>query len=657
MIDKIFGDGGWLSAVFPGYRLREGQVELARQVEKCIKNGGVLLSEAKTGVGKSLAYGLPSAVHALTQGKAVVIATANIALQEQLFYKDFPTISDVLADKPLGGGPTKPLKYASVKGLSNYLCLRKFDEVHSTMDAFEPWFKEIKAWQKDTKLGDKSELSEVYAPAVWGKLSSTPDECIKGECPMYDECYGLAARRVDDGCLIVTNYHMLFADAEVRQATEGAAGILPDYDVLVLDEAHKAADIAMDFHGFDYSASSILWSSRCLSNIQEDDARTVQDALRASVAAFFADLEAYSRKNDSILSKPLGWDCNVVAALRSASLYLQSRAKRAEAGEVQETPPKIAYLKRMSLVFERQSYALEDVAFGDGESGELPSGRVYFIELSPKGEAHLRCKAVDVRDFFQMLFEEKAVVATSATLATHGNFSFAAREFGLGSGGYASTIVESPFAADRVLVVIPDMPPPQRQDEHDKALSDIAATVVGDLGGKTMVLFTSHGALRRVSQMLRPRLRDTRMYVQGELPKRRIIDEFKEAKNGLILATASFWEGVDIPGEALSCVVIQKLPFVPPTDPVLRYLEASLSAYGKSAFFEYSVPKAMIALKQAVGRLIRSEKDCGAIILCDPRVKTAGYGKAFNAAFPTGCFYSEDPSDVALFIEDIRSSS
>lgn len=659
MIKKIFEPGGWLSDLVQGYKFRSGQLDLALAVEASLTQNRHLLADAPTGTGKSLAYGIPAVIYSMVTGKRVLIVTANITLQEQLYRKDLPLIVDILHGKIRDNGKTLPdIEFALIKGMANYVCKDKLADLEDGRYG-QDWFKEISAWARRSITGDKSELPKEYPPQIWREVSCTSDECTKASCDYAEECFALSSKNTGAN-VVITNYHMLYTDIMVREATKGRSATLPDYDVLVMDEAHEAVDIAQSFSGFELSRGRFEWIAKGLAKAKSDETPIAVEAIRRCTERFFERLQG--TRDDDILQKPLGFDEGLVSAL-DAGRNVIAEAYRGVNEKDRSLPEKVrrtvSRLRMLSGSMVKVAAELESVAFGvvqEDKKMRLPRGKVFYIEKDRESGTKVCCKAVKVQTYLQEnIFSRKAVIAVSATLASSDGFKFVSGEMGLQPSQFDSIRIGSPFDPSRMLVVVPaDAPEVKQRDLHMEYVANLVADVAARLGGTTMALFTSHKALRLASEkMIRRRIPDLLVLTQGEMPKSRIIETFKATKHAVILGTASFWQGVDIPGQALSCLIIDKLPFLPPNDPVLRYMEEELDQVGKSAFHEYSIPKAVIALKQGVGRLIRTETDYGVVVLCDNRVDTVGYGKQFRKSFPNGHYRSNQTSDVKHFLDEM----
>lgn len=666
VLDSVFEEGGWLSQLIPGYHLRPGQAHMAKAVEDAIYDRHHVLADAPTGTGKSMAYGIPAAIYALLGSRTVVVATANITLQEQLFRKDFPLIAQLFEGAEDEDGEELPdLKIHLMKGMGNYLCLDRYRERVRRKGSKLP--DELIRWAEETETGDKNELKEDYSSKkhhnVWAKVNANPDDCSRGHCQFFDSCFIFKARNMESQPhIIITNYHMLYTDFSVRTATEGATGFLPNYEVLVMDEAHDAVDIAMSFQGFEYSVRSFNWVMRRLEETGETEAYSYATAIERVSRAVFENLADYRcpQENDLIIRKPIGDDRGFVTVLESAAQWVeQYRKKQSKLSKAQKFRHQlfsVALLKRAHNL--RMTFFGESREVGETKFMALPQGKVYFVNKDSKGEATLCCKAVEVQPFLrENAFEPKIVICTSATMTTgEDNFKFISKEMGLEERERKDIKVPSPFDDQRVLFVVPrDLPDPAQKDDHMKAVAKVVEEIVKDIGGKTMALFTSYRALNFAAEYLQKRLQGIEILVQGVMQKPHMIEAFKRTPNALILATASFWEGVDIPGQALSCLVIDKFPFLTPEDPVLKYtadkLECEEGGDGSlMAFLKYSLPKAIIALKQGVGRLIRTESDYGAVVICDPRFYTRRYGSQFRRALPRECCEGDKPEDVKAFL-------
>lgn len=692
--NDFFGEGGMLAEELVGFRPRQGQADLAEAVKNAIEKKRHLIAEAPTGTGKSMAYGIPTAVNTVEYGTTAVIATANITLQEQLVRKDLPTISKIIHRcLPDAESDSSYFEYVLVKGMSNYLCLLGLEESEEENGGDE-WYREILKWSRITKTGDKSELALEYPPQIWSKVSSTSDDCLRKSCKHFDKCHVFKARgSMKQAHIVVTNYHMLFTDIIVRNMSDGNASLLPDYDLLIMDEAHEVADIAMDFQGFQLTPGKLRWAVKTLTKIpNSEDAQRMLKHAYASVDSFFSVLAGAAKRN-RIVDRPIGEDGGICKSFRMVADFMQKFAKdnvdakasdkaaalktrlvmaaglcRKRAREIEEfcygVKP-VAEMKveiaeaekkgQIPLFPKEEKEELEALKAELKEGPKFPKGYVYYFEEEGDKQLALCAKVVTPQAFLrENFFEHKTVIMTSATLSTGGDFDFLAKEVGLGPDEYDGLIVPSPFDPEQFLSILPkeNFPLPDSKD-YLPAITEVVAYVRNNVAGGVMALFTSYRNMEAVAQNIGQQLIGKhQIYVQGQQPKGRIIENFKrdfdEGRSALILATSSFWQGVDIAGQALSVVIIDKIPFARPDDPVMHYLER----IGENAFFDYSVPKAVIALKQGVGRLIRRETDFGCVVILDTRLRTKNYRKTLLSALPEGRWESDDLEHVPTFIAE-----
>lgn len=672
-IDQVFGPTGYLSQRFPGYAPRDGQVALTRAVDRAIAEQGHLLAEAPTGTGKSLAYAVPAIHHARRKEQRAILVTANIALQEQLVRKDLPLLKEILPE---------PFTYALLKGWSNYLCVDRLEE--GAPGELDPQYQDVNdkiaEWALGTATGDMSELPFEPPKAVWSRFSISSDDCIGKDCEYFDRCHPHRARqRAFESDVVVTNYHLFFADMKVRELTEGHASLLPDYGIVVFDEGHKAVDIARDFFGFRITERMVQRAGSLLPSGQKDRLSYVAEQ-------FFAKLLNYRRagtykarikqqncvKADEICTsladaentymgilstmpdveemdakerkyaKKIMTRCIRVGQIRSdinlaMRLYqLPKRPWSPHPDNVAGAPPEATWYFSNparggdnSVMSEKQLARYEDV---------------FFIE-EDKGAAALCGKPISVAETLRKkLFNGPASVSvTSATLATNGTFNFAIEELGIQKT--AALIAQSPFDwKNQALLVLPqDVPEPSDPRFVTTAAQKCAETI--ELArGRTLALFTSYKNLNAAHE--RALRTGYRILRQGDMPRTRLIDEFRKDVNSVLMGVESFWAGVDVPGESLSCVFIDKLPFTTPDDPVMDALQEREREW----FMKYSVPRAIIAFKQGFGRLIRTMDDRGVVVVLDRRISTKFYGRHFIASLPP-VQQSGDLADVRRFLE------
>lgn len=649
-VDSVFGEGGLLAAKFPGYRPRSGQVDMARAIEEALANRRHLIVEAGTGVGKSVGYLVPAIAHAIAAKKRakgrlddgssrVVVVTANIALQEQLMTKDLPALASVLPE---------PFSFAMLKGRNNYLCVDALGKVLGDVGTREPQMKRLLVWAQETKTGDVSEFPETPVPGSWRRLAVGSDECKGSACKFRQQCFSERARASASAAdVVVTNYHLFFAHLVVRQkmkeirASGGAVDldvVIPAAQTIVFDEAHKAADIARDFLGFQVSRGQVDW---LLNGFNYDlAAETRREALRFFDAAL--ELKK-SKRYRARLRRGHGLDGDALAScLERVSKYFRESIA-ATAWTADEVAELTARARRSAAIA-----ANIREATGEHESADV----VYFLEEAVSGRDRvptcaLKSKPIEIAAWAKKeLFESfSSVVLTSATLATSTDrpFAFVRKEIGLEGGG--ELVAASPFRWDQnaMLVVPRTTADPKDREAFPASVAEHVRAICEAAGGRTLALFTSYRNL----QAAFARCEDLpfRVMRQGDLPRTKLVAEFRADVASCLLGCESFWAGVDCPGETLSCVVIDRLPFPTPDDPIAD----ALAERSGNSFFTHSVPRAIIAVKQAAGRLIRSETDRGCVVILDRRVTESSYGRAFVKALPR-MRIADEIDDVAAFL-------
>lgn len=620
-LDDFFSSGGRLAACLKGYAPRSQQIGMAMRVAATLEAGGVLVAEAGTGTGKTLAYLLP----ALAQGGKVIVSTATKALQDQLFEKDIP-----LARQVLGA----PVQVARLKGRANYICRyyleRNLDAGHFERREDHAYLSRIARFAATSVSGDKSECLDVpESHPVWQKAVSSRENCLGGECPQFKNCFVMEARKQAlDAELVVVNHHLFFADLWLRE--EGVSELLPASNVVILDEAHQLEETATVFFGETFS------TVQCV--------ELAQDAGRA--AKVLAGDTPGLVKLCASLEK----------AARDVRLAFPASAVKQTAEEAQKATAftgAISVLDAALTDFDSGFRALADRAQeltqclerGNELAARLErwrkdtdSGRVRWLETTARAVL-LHSSPLSVSELFgqQVRDDARAWVLTSATLSMAGDFTHLLSRLGL--EGAETFSAESPFDYPRQGVLyVPENLPEPNQPEHTDAMVDAALPVIEASGGRAFLLFTSFRALERARVRIEAAFKDRGweypLLVQGDAPKNKLLDAFRAAGNAVLLGAYSFWEGVDVPGDALSVVIIDKLPFAPPDDPVVAARIRHLQAQGGNGFMEFQLPAAAIALKQGAGRLIRTERDRGVLMLCDPRLISKPYGKRLLAALP-----------------------
>ena len=612
----LLGPDGPFARELPNFAPRAAQQAMAEAVAQAIAGRETLIAEAGTGTGKTYAYLVP----ALRSGERVIVSTGTKALQDQLYFRDLPKVRSVLGAR---------LKTALLKGRANYLCLYRLDQTVRDGGSLAPaqaaQLATIRAWSARTRRGDRMELAEVPEESpLWPRVTSTPENCLGVECPFYDDCHVVKARReAQEAQLVVVNHHLLFADLALKQ--EGFGEILPGAAAFVLDEAHQVPELAGQF--FSQSVSARQLGELAQDALREcsgvtgaiglllEPVEALQDALRRLRLAMeplpprgaFGALDAVAAVREGL--HEIG---ELLAALAD---LLASQAERSRGlANAHE---------RAALLAERLERIVDQGSERD----------VSWYELFPRGFA-LHATPLDLAAPLRAMRErsEAAWVFTSATLSVAGRFEHFARQLGLDEP--QALLLESPFDyARQALCYLPDGLPDPAARDHTERVLDAVLPVLQASRGRAFLLFTSHRALRRAAELLAERV-PWPLFVQGTAPRHQLLEEFRHSGHGVLLGAASFWEGVDVAGDALSVVVIDKLPFAAPDDPVLVARLEALEQQGINPFMGWQVPAAAIALKQGAGRLIRSVTDRGVLVLCDPRITTKGYGRLFLASLP-----------------------
>lgn len=637
-LSEVFGDGGLLAARFPGYEMRRGQVALARMVDEAMRCGRHLFGEGPCGTGKGVAYGVPAVHHARHRDKRVVIATANIALQEQLFTKDFPLLRDILPDE---------FTFSLLKGRGNYLCIDRMRESEARGDLTDPYdsdldrqLEEVFSWAAGTHTGDVSELPFVPHFRVWSKFSVSSDECKGDACRFRDECYAEAAKEVARRSdIVITNYHLLFAHLAVRMETAQDL-VLPPFDLLVLDEAHEAAEIARDFFGFSLSETGV---KRLANRAADLGGKDLAAQIRREAETFFHKAAVFARSPmyRRRLRTPSFIDASglVHALSRLSAIALEAEGDETREREDRATARNVGRLATTTI--QRVTEAI----------GQEDAGKVYWIEVDAKGRARIKAKPIDVSGLLRSaLFDStESVTLVSATLAVAGSFEFVKRELGAPDDAL-EIIAESPFDFERqALLVVPgDIPDPRDDDFVDAGVS-IFRKVIDQCNGRTLGLFTSYKNLEAFYGRVRGN--GHRVLRQGEMPRTELARVFKEDVGSVLLGTDSFRTGIDVPGEALTGLIIDRLPFPNPEDPVVD----AICERDARAFHNYLVPKAVIALRQGVGRLIRSRKDIGVVVILDRRIAAKSYGSRFLRSLPP-MLTTRRVENVARFLKEAGSA-
>jgi ATP-dependent DNA helicase DinG len=629
-LEEFFAPGGLLSRSGLPYEYRPGQLEMARAVERALQEKRHLIVEAGTGTGKTLAYLLP----ALRLGQRVIVSTGTRNLQEQIFFKDIPFLESLLG----------PLNVTYMKGRSNYLCRHKLYALRDQpiLQGMEmvSQYQAIEAWEQTTENGDRSELNALPENSpLWSRLDARSEACLGSSCPNYERCFiTLMRRKALESDIVIVNHHLFFADMAVRQSARNApdAGVLPEAAAVIFDEAHELEEVASSYFGL--SLSSIRF---------EELARDVEMLLRAkqSLSAGLITAAQMLRERARMffggLPQPQGAEGRIPFHGRaeflehSGDLYLSLlNALDRLTGELERLRgvDEAAGLKKRTAEMRGQLEFLLESA---------QPGYVFWIERRAArglhaggGSTWLQATPIDVASLLKDdLFESfPSIILTSATLTVQGNFEHMRRRIGLESA--RELVVPSHFRyGEQALLYLPPTMPDPRDAGFTRAAVDEICAVLDVTQGRAFCLFTSYSQMRQVHEALIARL-PFPLLLQGTAPRRALLDEFRMTPNAVLLGTSSFWQGVDVQGEQLSCVIIDRLPFAVPSDPVVAARMKAIEEEGGNAFAEYQVPGAVIALKQGFGRLIRSLTDRGVLVLLDPRLQRQRYGRVFVESLP-----------------------
>jgi len=631
-VRELLGPDGPFARDVPGFAPRASQQDMAAAVAEAIDERHILIAEAGTGTGKTFAYLVP----AVLSGKRVIVSTGTKTLQDQLFHRDLPRVRQVTGAR---------IKAALLKGRANYLCLYRLDQTYKDgrLSSREQvaQVQALRAWSSRSSSGDRNEIAEVPEDSpLWPRVTSTAENCLGADCPMFNDCFVVKARRAaQEADLVVVNHHLLFADLAIKQ--EGFGEILPGANAFILDEAHQIPDLAGQFFSVTFSSRQL----QELGNDAEAECGTVTGAfavLREPIAATGSAIRRTRLALDKLPARgaftAIEDDRFALSELRELQEAL--RALEAALGTQAERSRGLTTLhERAQGLVEK----LDQVLDGSGHQW------VHWYELSSQGFS-LHATPLDLAPPLRNLrIQSRAAwILTSATLSVAGEFGHFSRQLGLDDPVTLS--LASPFDYPRqALAYLPrNLPDPSATDYTDRVV-DAALPVLQASRGRAFLLFTSHRALRRAAERLATQ--PYPLFVQGTAPRHQLLTAFRASGNGVLLGAASFWEGVDVAGEALSCVIIDKLPFAAPDDPVLEARLAAMRDAGGNPFVQWQVPSAVIALKQGAGRLIRDVNDRGVLVLCDPRLSSRPYGKLFLRSLPP-LPITRELADVQTFFAD-----
>jgi ATP-dependent DNA helicase DinG len=617
-VRQFFSRGGALSKWHPNYEYRAGQVDMAEAVEAALADRRHLIVEAGTGTGKTLAYLIP----ALLSGKRVIISTGTKNLQEQLFFKDIPFLQQHFS---------RPLKVCYMKGRANYACRKKIHDAEKepVLSGFEELFdfQVIREWEKTTEFGDRAEMKTLSeASTAWSKIDARAELCAGQKCPDYERCFITRMhQRALESDVIIVNHHLFFADLALRDENH-EGGILPEYHAVVFDEAHEIEEVAGQYFGVSISNYQLQELRHDLAAVSRrkkfatpefDGLLSRLDELCLQFFGLFGETEqriafhgrdAFREEHEEVYT-------DLLALLDLIATHLT----------LLESPPEevIPLLRRTHQLRESLRFVME----------EEDEGYVYWIEKRGRG-CFLQATPIDVSGIMadRLFRQADTIVLTSATLAVAGSFDYVEKRLGLDHA--RSLIVPSHFDYQKqALLYVPQHLPDPRDPAFTKAAAEEITRILQCSRGRAFVLFTSYQQMRLVYDRVSLEVSYPTL-LQGTGPRSALLEEFRSTPHCVLFATSSFWQGVDVPGDQLSCVIIDKLPFAVPNDPVVHARCESIRKAGGNPFYDYQIPQAAIALKQGFGRLIRSKSDRGVLVLLDHRITKRRYGQLFFDSLP-----------------------
>lgn len=624
----FFGVSSPLKSFLSGFRPRQGQANMSEDVMYAIENKQRLIIEAGTGIGKTFAYLVP----ALVSGKKIIISTGTKSLQDQLFHRDFPLITKVIG---------RPVTASLLKGRSNYLCLYRLDNASSNKKAISHDLHLVNKWRHQTSTGDCSELIGVSEDsAVWPMVTSTIENCLGNKCPDYKDCYVVKARKIaQESGLVVINHHLLFADLVIKE--EGFANFLPEAEVIILDEAHQIPDIATQFFGLSIGTIEIerLVKDALLITIPLNQPAVIKkiDNLKNAIRQFRLDAPKKEGRYEFFQIED-----KVNQSLQEILLALEELKQILH--PIIDTKDSIEKIFEITDIYHSRLLNIINPDLDDG---------LRWIDIKSRG-IRLNMTPLDVGFKLRILFShiDQTWIFTSATIAIGSDFSHFRNRMGLNDAVEIS--YPSPYKLDdNALIYLPKNLIEVSNKGFTESMLEATVKLLGLIGGGVFFLFTSNHSLREAEKWFDSRnniLKERPLLVQGRSPRDDMLKKFREHGNAVLLGTKSFWEGVDVRGNALNMVVIDKLPFKSPADPLMMARLEFIKKNGGNGFIEHQLPSAVLALKQGVGRLLRDQSDYGVIVICDNRIKNKNYGDTFIKSLSPMKF-TESKEEVAGFLE------
>ncbi|MGB2751035.1 MAG: ATP-dependent DNA helicase [Pyrinomonadaceae bacterium] len=647
LAEQVFGPDGLVSKHHENYEYRSGQIKMAEAISRAFDEKKHLIVEAGTGTGKTLAYLIPAIEAVAKKKKRIIISTGTKNLQEQLMEKDIPFLQQILPKK---------FTAAYMKGRSNYACIYRLlqSDHQPILDGVGEidHFKEVREWSHETQTGDRAELT--YLPEnlpFWNRISAKSETCIGQKCADYEPCFITRMRaRAETADIVIVNHHLFFADLNVRGNQFGK--VIPDYGAVIFDEAHLIEDIAADYFGFQVSNFQLEELARDASVLPISDAVAATQITRsASRINGFAEQfwVRFKQARDADGRFPLLADAfshrgidgeDVLSPLGEAFHALDEALERLET----ETDVFSEKLPEADSVVRRVRQTRFDLKFIVEQADR---NFVYWLERRGRG-IFLQASPVDVSSLLQeKLFDKvETCILTSATLSTNGSFNFIRDRLGLDKSKTETFMAESSFDHEKqAILYLPKTMPDPRTPEFTQMAATEIIKIIQVTRGHAFVLCTSNSSMTALFELVSSRI-GYPCFLQGTMSKTGLLEQFRATPNAVLFATSSFWQGVDVRGDQLSCVIIDKLPFAVPTDPLVQARSKFIDDNGGKSFFDYSVPQAVISLKQGIGRLIRSRTDRGVIAIMDPRLRTKSYGRDFLNSLPR-MKITADLNDVA----------